>query len=154
MGFIFLLAGCRKKEELDACKLVNEADAQAIIDRPIKFDQAMTDKVRSLDHSPGVCIYSAGPDETSPRVVVGYRLYDSLDLIKEGFTESKTSVWKTQNQEPLLTIGDDAVLLDGSLIALRKGKVWLQIGVANAGEHDTISKEALKSAAQKATKMF
>jgi hypothetical protein len=144
-----LLLSCSEKKELDACTLVSLTDAQPIINKPLQFNPAFTDKVRSLSSMPGVCVYSAGLDESAPRVVVSFRRYESQDLIKLSFNDAKETVWQKQKQEILGGIGDDAVMLDSSLIAFRKGLVWFQVGVVDPGGA-AISVEQLKSAARKA----
>lgn len=152
-GLALILTGCGAKTSIDACKLVTKEDADSILKKPTQFDKQATDKLISLSSSPGVCVYSIGPEETAPKVVVGFRGYDSLEMIKAGFTDSKDTVWKKKMQEPVTGVGDDAVLLDGKLIALRNGKTWLQIG-AETAESTDISTEALKSVAKKAASLL
>lgn len=149
LSVVIFSSGCGAKAEPDACKLVTLADAQAIIDKQVHFNPAFTDKIKSLSSMPGICVYSAGADESSPRVVVSYRRYESQDLIKLSFNDSRETVWKKQKQEILSGIGEDAVLLDDSSIAFRKGTIWFQLGVAEPGDA-VISAEGLKAAARKA----
>ena len=144
-----LFAGCGAKAEPDVCKLVTLADAQSIVNKQVQFNQIFTDKLKALSAIPGICVYSAGADESSPRVVVSYRRYESQDLIKLSFNDSKETAWKKQKQEILGGIGEDAVLLDDSSIAFRKGTIWFQIGVGEQGDA-VVSTDGLKSAARKA----
>ena len=135
--------------ETDACKLVTNGDANEILMTAARYDKPATDEAKRLSSLPGICIYSGGDSTAPTQLVVGYRLYDTVAEIKAGFDESKTSAWKDQSQESLPDIGDDSILLNGKLIAVRKNKKWLQIGVTK-GEPGSFSLDALKNAAKRA----
>jgi hypothetical protein len=148
---LLMFAGCRLGG-LNACQLVTKAEAESILKRTAHMDEAATTQADRLSAAePGVagtCIYSTGIDETSPRLVVGYRVWSSMEEVQAGFDDSKRKSWKSQTQEVQVGTGDEAILLDGKLIALRKGKTWVQIGVTQSPP-EGVSVEALKAVAQR-----
>lgn len=149
-----LMSGCgRLGGNIDTCSLVSKSDAESILLKPAHLDKEATAELDRLSSSaPGVsgtCVYTSDGAANPSRIVVGYRNYESAELIKSAFEDSRSNVWKSKAQQTVDGVGDEAVLLDGHLVALRKGKTWLQLGIEQP-EGSEFSVEALKSVAKHA----
>jgi hypothetical protein len=119
---VILFAGCShlgSGRQLAACQLVTKADAESILKKTAYFDKKSTDEIPKVAKDPGVtdsCIYTSGEETASPRLVVGYQMYDDAEFLKAAFEDSKRTKWKDQEQELVEGAGDEAFLVEGRMI--------------------------------------
>jgi hypothetical protein len=152
---VIFLEGCSSRGlggQIDACHLVTKTDAESILKKTVRFDREQTAEAVRLVNEPevtGTCVYTSGDQPTSPRLVASYRVYDNPGIARAGFQDAWEKMWKDETKEVVEGAGDEAFLVGGHMMVLRKGKTWLQIGIMQSPPGE-ISVEDLKSVARRA----